>query len=468
MMVQYPDFHITHDDKDAAFVIRKAMQSEWRNKYWKDEARKAIFKWQQIGSSFVFYRWDAETGAEFEHASSWDVACDKHISNWHKARWIARRIAMPLREGVEQYGAKSFNLDTNVDDDSLDRRTIYVWCYWDRATEAHVLSGEDGAPDKLIFRGANLYGRIPYLVLVGEPNPTRNPHPLGDHHLASGMQQAVSDIDSAILNMGKHDGTITLIDGSIKADTIKEGLEQGFVPYKGLNAASPPILRIPAVQPSAALLEARQQNQSGLDAVQGVSGADRGVFEQQPNSATEVAYLSERSGRRGDDSRVKVGDFLNEWAQVHIQMMVRFGGPSQEYPATTESVLLWELLQGVQEVRVIDGSTFYTDPSVQQQQAMQLYQMELQSMELWLNLSQLGLVSAVPNIKARRDDMLRAFGKHELDEEYVTPQVMAPPMPGATPPSSSQAEVPVGEEGPAFPPQLAAAQTRMMGGSSEA
>lgn len=426
-----PDLHVKAQEDpeqpggvpNAAQIVAKAWKQSWINGNWKRETNAGLQKRYVAGLGAIAYRWDDEYGPCIEHVPSWQLLVDPHVTNWQRLEMGGRKIKMSLRRALELYDPNGENeyftsLDAIESDDgkNLDKEVVTIKIYWDKQEEVHAYN------EKVVLRDKNLYGRVPLIIIEGDLDPTDNVFPLSDSIMAAGLQQALTDLTTMCLNSARHGGPITTYDvnmfdkGGIEA--LQGGKQQGLVPIKQNNVQTPAIVRYPGEQLSPAWGEARHDMQYALDGVTGVTPADRG--EQIPNvTATQSVMTESKQGARPTQARADYEAWMNRIASAYIEMMQKFGGPTDEDPGTEEQNQLYLAFKAVYEVKVVEGSTTYKDPSTDQQQCMQLFTTVVQSYELFMSLAGMGLVKEIPNLKQFADDMLRAFSRQNI-EQYWT------------------------------------------------
>src|SRR5205085_4507816 len=95
---------------------------------------------------------------------------------------------------------------------------------------------------------------------------------------------------------------------------------------------------------------------------------------------------------------------------------------------TDEELVLWEALQDVQEVRVLESSTTYKDPTFEAQQSMQLLTLMGQLFPLFAQTGE------VPNLKRLAEDVLRASGRHDTQDYFIQASASVPQAPQQLPP----------------------------------
>lgn len=449
-----PDFHVVADDEQAREVGRKFLRTVWREYDFSKPARFAFIKRCISAQGFVNYRWDTEKGACWHHVQSWDLAVDPNVTDWQRLDWAAMRVKMSLRKAVEKYGKGAFDgIEDSGKPGSKDTKRVEIWVYWDKETEAHVFG------EKILNKDTvNHYGEVPIGVLEGDFDPNPTPFRLGDGQLAAGIAAGLSDLDENIFNTAKHGGPVNLYSNKLvdqaTRNAISDGKQQGWIAVKDYPEKG--FLRIPAEDVGDATLQAKDNLQKSLDAITGVTALQRGIPDQEYKFATEAALAAQFSGARGNQARIEYEKFVNWMAWKTIQLTILFGGPqideeTQQVVVTDEQQILWEDLQKIEEVFVIEQTTTYKDPAFEQQNAMQVFELLMAQYPTMVQAFQMGTMTRLPNIEKYVDDINRARGKFYVDEYWVTPPPMMPMLPPGGDPGAEEA--PVDETGQPLPPE---------------
>lgn len=411
-----PDWYVATGNPENAVFVRTFLRDKWKLYNWIRMSQKVLQKRYVSGLGILAYRWDDKKRSTFEFVQTWDLALDPHTTDFADVRWAARRIKMSLRDAIERYGAEPFPTGSMTDDGALDRERIEIWLYYDQDTEAHLYEG------KILNKEEtdNRYGRVPFLFLEGDIDPGTSIWPLGDSQLASGLQAELSDLNQIISRSAKHGGAINLVNTKqlekAGVAALEDGIPNGFIPVK--DVVQPPIVRIPGEQLSDTLLEAKREASQALDAITGVNGPMRGVISDRVQFATQVAITAQQSGARGIQSRIEFERFLNRWAETIIMLEVEFGGAS-----TNEEYILWEALQDVTEVYVIENSTAYKDPTQEAQTKLQVLTTVAQLYPIFAQTGQ-----PTPNLQHYLDDFLRATGIQDTSRYWLAPAPQMPPQ----------------------------------------
>lgn len=408
---------------NASDIVGKSWDISWANGNWKRETQSGLQKWGICGLAMLWYRWDSKFGPDFQHVPSKRYFIDPNATSLSRLDYAGIKIRLPLRKAYHIYDPdqkEKFFDDINLDDPdvNLDKKVVTITIYYDLKDEVHIYK------DKVIFRDENRYKRIPLIPLLGYIDPRGKPMPIGDNIVAAGLNQQVVDLAQGISNIAKHSGSLTLLSANGFDPTVEEALKSGetqqFLKTKGpLNPANLPLVRVPGEQPSPAYSEARREAQMALDGIQGVTPGMRG--EQVPGvTATQSVMVENRSGARPMQAKADYEEWITKMATAYIWLMQEFGGPTQDDPGTEETRNIWRAFKAVYQVQVIEGSSSYQNPAQDQQSTMQLFTTVMQSYELFLSVSQMGLVDKVPNLEQYVNDMLRAWSRQNI-EQYWKP-----------------------------------------------
>lgn len=469
-------------DSTAVEIAQKWWKSQWLQKNWRREANTALLKASMAGLGFVRYYW-SDDGPQYEHVHAWAVGVDPNVRNWQDLKFATVCVRMSLRNALARYPKSKHlikELRENAEDDRLDSRSaaVEVEVYHDVDTlwvdpdtgeeylgiEAHCIR------DEVVWKGPNLYKRVPLLVYEGNIDPGPTAFPIGDFQLAAGLQAGHSDVTQIIYNKARNNGPITVYAPSRFDRSAQEALKEGeynqWLPVKGgAMAADPPIMRIAGEEITQAELEAKREMEIAIDSAMAITQYQRGVINQSVNFATEAAILANQSGARPVAARLDYELFLTRWAAAAFWMLAEFGGPrmsetGEPVPTTDEALLLWTAGKSVVDVRISEGSTAFKDPAIDQQQSMQLFEMAARNYPLMLQLAQSGIADRVPSLQRLFEDVLRAFGRQEMDNYFVSMDAatvnpgMFGGIPGGGGPASANVSEPPSTSGNAYPPKI--------------
>jgi hypothetical protein len=459
---QVPKLHIrANEDPKAGFpnspaMIQLAWQQVWANGGFKRQMRGAWQKRKICGLGCVWYRWDTNYGYCIENVTSNRFFFDPHTTNMRRLRYAGVTVNMPLSEAVRKYDPQGdegfFSLD-NVEKDggsadtafrrtlarvkqalsfrgeddtagaSMERTTCKIYIYFDLENEVHIYN------DQVILRTENLYGAIPMHFRGLFIDPRDRILPLGMNVYARGLNQWLVWLASIAANTAKNGSTITFFDTNKIKGNERTAMENGSASQLiGLSAPlspqQPPMIRIPADQLSPAYGTARAEVQAALDGIMGASSSARG--ETPPGVTATAAMLSEsRSNAMMVDEQMEFEDWCTDVASSFIMCTQKFGGPIEDKHTPNDAKQLWHAFLSVLSVKVVNGSTSFSNPATELQASMQLYTTITQSWELWTQLAAKGVVKKVPKLSAVYDDLLIAFNRTNTDEYWME----APPPP---------------------------------------
>jgi hypothetical protein len=410
--------------QDRAEIVRRFLKQLWEMRGWARVFRKVLLKRALSGMGILAYLWHDEDGPLFETVRARDFACDPCVTDWRNLHWAARRIRMRREDARARY-PKITDLVTTPSSDilSLDdpaplsRETVELWVYWDRGTEATCYG------EQVLEQGPNLYGRVPLLILEGDIAP-ESELSMGDYDTASQLQEMLSRLQAMINNQAENGGAIGWYNPGLLDDTSKNAFDSGrpqeFIATQGDGHEV--FGYIPGQPSDPMLMEAFLLAQRGLDSATGVSEYQRGVINQSVKFATEAALLANQSGARGNQARIEFEQFVNFAARCLLHMVENFA-PAMMADGAPEDALLLQSIRSVQDIKVIETSTSYKDPSAEIQTNLQL----LQAMMPFI---QAGLVNPMPLVA----DVFRAFGKRDVHKYFQSP---APGAAGGGPPSGA-------------------------------
>lgn len=432
-------------DPDSALIWRQYMRDEWDRKGWQRVFLRMLLKRYVCGLGAVRWYWD-DKGIEFEHIQSWDYGVNPFVIDWQNPGYGKCTVRMSLRDAAERYPTcKQFEQMMGGDQSSAqsDKQIVYVDIYWDKDTEAHIY-GAEWVTHKSVAKNkdpkANLYNRVPFLFMEGDIHPGKTPFPIGDAVLAAGAQAQISDLDTSITQTAKAGVGFTLLDtGSggfdqAQLDALRKGESQQFIGVKGLDVNNLPVHRVAGEELRQSVMIARKEARDDMLSLIGITDQDLGLFGDAPRFATQVAAAAQKGGARQNQARSEYETCLNRAGAICLWLFKQFGGPYKhpetgEVVASDEHVALHEAAMRVTEVKVIESSTAYKDPTIEQQQSMQVYQLDMQSVETWIQLCQMGIYSEMPDLRKSRERVARAFGVNQTDQIWITVPKMEQPAP---------------------------------------
>jgi hypothetical protein len=465
---QTPKLHITaNEDPKSGFpgspaIIQKAWAMTWTNGAFKREMRGAWQKRKICGLGCIWYRWDKDYGFCVENVTSNRFFFDPHATNMRRLRYGGVSINMPLSVAMERYDPKGeegfFSTDTTdgysgppegmfrralnsfkqtfglpIEDQmagaSKERTTCKIYIYFDSENEVHVYN------DMVVHRTKNLYGMVPLHFRGLFIDPRDRILPLGMNVFARGLNQWLVWLAAICANTAKNGATITFFDTNKIKGPERTALENGSasqcIGVGGINSQSPPAWRLPADQLSPAWGPARTEVQAALDGIMGSSSAQRG--ETPPGVTATAAMLAESKANAIQvDEQMEFEDWCTDIARAFVMCTQRFGGPEDGKSTPDEAKIIWQAFLSVHDVKVVSGSTSFSNPATELQASMQLYTTVTQSWELWQQLAARGLVKQVPKLDAIYNDLLIAFNRTNI-EEYWMPAPPPPQGPGALP-----------------------------------
>lgn len=414
--VNDPDFRVLSEDNDVPHVMRQWLRQIWKTQDVSRTSVRTAQKWMISGLGICRYMWDSEARCpDAEFVQSWHFFHDPNAKSWRRLKWAGCVVVMAKEEAKEFYGTDEFN----VDPDAGDSDTVNIDIYWDMTTEAHVCNG------KVLKKTENLYGRPPFLFLEGDPNPNQSRYPIGDGRVTAGVCKMISNLYQMMANTAINGGPITFVNTNLLDSAAEKGLheaiEQGVVPVRD-NPDN--VYRRVGSEPLApALLEGLASMQRAIDASMGVTAFQRGQSVEGTTTATETMAMVQQSGSRGVEARVKFERFLDELANTFVYLQLLFGGPNDEvqdqHPMET---IVWHAAGMTDEVHVVEGSTVFRDPNMDQQQAMTLFNLAIQATPVMAQS-----VGKMPDLARLWQDVLTSFGRRDASVYVVdVPQAPAP------------------------------------------
>lgn len=408
---------------NAGEIVAKSWEASWKKGNWKREFKAALQKKGIIGSGFIRYYWDSRYGPCFEHVPYKRLLLDPNATNLTKLDYGGVILSKSVRKALRLYDPdetkKYFEEEYTglAEGSNLDKKLVKIYVYWDGESEVHIYQ------DKVVHKEDNDYKEVPIGAFEGFVDPRDKLLPLGDNVFAQGLNQGLFDLTSMAFNVAKHGQQITLGDSNYfdtqTQQAIKEGKQQQIIFTKGkLNPQALPLVRIAAERLSETWDKAYNIIMQALDGIMGTTPGQRG--QQLPNvTATQSVMVENRSGARPTEERADY-EALITWAmEKYVMMMQRFGGPTKDEPGTDETRMIWQAFKAVYDVRIVDGSASFEPPAADKQSAMQGYTTMVQSMPMWLQMAQAGVVQQIPNMQQWADDLVMAF-KKQNKEQYWT------------------------------------------------
>ena len=417
-----PDFLIKIGQEEThKEIVRTFLRAKWRLYNWVRLTRRVQLKKDLIGLGVVQYRWDKEKRSCFEYVKTDELAIDPNATDFSNLEFAGRKIKMSLRKAMTTFDKKNFDVSEGASDGYLDKKKVDVWLYWDKDEEVVIYN------NKVIKRGENRYHSIPLVFHEGDPDPNDVLWSLGDFQLAAGLQAELSDINAIISDAAKYGRGKTLVNVEQLGKGGQEALENGNDVIAVKDTVTPPIIRTQGQQLEATLLEAKREIKVAFDGITGVTQYQRGTMDYKADFATSVAAMAQQSGARAVLAQKEFERFVTKMAEIVVMLEREFGGAyyddGGEMQATDEEIILWEAMNDVEEVHVIESSTLYKDPNFDLQQSMQLLNVIAQLMPLMAQVGQ-----RLPNLESYIEDVLRASGKHDMGRYWaqMPPQQLQP------------------------------------------
>lgn len=446
--VNDPDFDIrmtegTQEGSDD--IVRQTFRHIWNKNDWTECDKCAALMCYIVGMGFQSFFWNEE-GPQFEIVMPWDMSVDPHVTTttWHKIRYFAKKISLPLEVARAKYPSIRKFLTVGPNDAGVERSVAEVWVYFDKTTECHLYEGRE-----LLFKTENKYQEIPLLRIMGEINPL-SPWRISDVDIAAPQQEILGELMDRLNDQAQNGGSVTFINQNALGDEAQQTalLEdqslESFYPITSSIPANEVAFRLPADPLGPALMEAIQLQKQGLDEGTAVNQFQRGALSDQTKTATEVAIMSRQSGARGVATRIQYERFCQQKAEKLLFMLKEFSGVE-----TDEDFTLWEALQAIASIKVVESSTTYLDPALEQQSRMQL-------MTMFAELAPvLQAQGVIVNLKKFAEDVLRAFQVRDAESYFIPMPPMAPPgqpgQPGQGVEQGQGAQGGAGQPNPAQP-----------------
>ncbi len=420
-----PEFLVTAADAAASDLVRTHLRDTWHRDNRIRLLRRVLLCRTIVGMGFLAYLWDREHGFLAEYVHVRDVIYDPHTydETWDTPRWAGRKVRVPQAEAIERWG--SVIGEHLRERDADDKATaVEITLYWDSEIEAEILGS------KILRTAPNAYGRVPILVLQGDPHPVSE-FADGDYDQCVGAIDLYHRLQNILNNAALHGGGTgwlrsDFVDESVR-QAVLEGTHRGWVPINGVPGEQA-IGYTPAMPIAPAVLEAMRFVGAGLDADQGVPQYARGVTLRDPKFATQVAMETSASGARATLGRAEFERFAERVARAEIECHAKFGLGGASWP-TDEEIALFEAMSSVTDIRVSEESASYRDPAMEQQASLQMLQTVAGLMPLFLQLGQAGVVDRIPNITAYLTDVLHAYRRRETDAYWrpIETQLAAAP-----------------------------------------
>jgi len=422
--------------EEAAAVWRDFMAREWQYKAWDTVFARILLDSLIGGLGVLAWGWN-KNGIVLEHVPIGDLRIDPYIKDWNEPAWGGRVIRMSLREAAMRYKNGPFKKMIESGDEKdvpytskADRDTVKIEVYWDSEIEAHVYQDELLIPNEVADNKnpyENLYAIVPLLFLTGTLIPGYA-FPISDAMLTFGTQEELSELVQAISAAAKKTVGITAYDPDILDPPAKAALENPSVgmniPVRGLKQDDAPFYNLPPVPLPQALLEAKRNAELDLQALLGVSDMDMGILMTPKQTATALTMARQGGGAMRAHSVAKYETFMNRVADVCL-LLVRSFMPVPFDPDTglplvdRQRLKIIQAAHSIRSVQVIEGSMAFREPAMTQQQAMQLFELGLRSLPMFVQYAP-ATGGKIPNIVMLFEDVLRTFGKMAPERYFVT------------------------------------------------
>ena len=429
-------------------IVEKALKQFGKKGGWVRIMTAALQKYDICGLGAIRFYYDPKWGPMIEHVTSNRLLIDHDCTNFNLLEWGGAHVQMSLRKILRTYPSKkdlfagldmSEEPDQNTLDSSYEKISLY---YEDDGEQVHVWNDGDDH-DSELFRGKNLYGRVPLCFMLAWSDPRGHMLPLGENVFATGMAQEVVHLHNNISNTAKNGGALNLYSEPMLQDStkvaIQEGQQQQWIGIKGpMTQTNLPVHRIPAEEISNSIQVATQQAMAYLRAIVGVDASAAGEEAQKGVTATQAVMAHARGAAMPTMVRTKYEELWAEVLTEVVKMVAEFGGKKKGEQVSTEQDVVHEAFESCYEVMVVPGSTSYQPLATDQQAVMQLYTTVMQSLPAWEAQALRGITDWVPNIQKLYRDLLQAFGRLE-DEDYQTAAPPPPPPEQSIPPDMMKA-----------------------------
>lgn len=407
-------------DEISSGIVREYLRAVFQANQIARAGRQIVLDRLIGGMGFMASLW---TGGGYvaERIAPNDFVADPNVveTGWNDLRYAARRVAIPLDIAAKRYGrvvaerAWEVGNTGNVGDErDRQRYPVKIWVYWDEDEEIEVAEGGEN-DSEVLLRRPNLYGRVPVRCLLGEPHPTRA-WGLSDYDVAYAAYALEEHLQDVVSRQAKDGGGHRWVqDGFVNEEDLAKLLRGENVPFVRISGATPEkaIGFSPNDALNPAVLAAMEYVHRGLMAAQGVTQYDIGLSQDGARFATEAAMIAHRSSARGTLLRREYEELLGYLARDCVAYTSRFGlDPNATTPASEE---LWFACRAVSEVHVMERSSSWRDPMLEQQQAGQLVTLMMQMFPLSVQLGK-----PVNPLKAL-DDLLRAQNRTDIQEYYL-------------------------------------------------
>jgi len=353
-------------DRDDSDVVDKFFKRMWQKNNWKRVSRKAYLKSAISGMGIVCCYWNPERGVVWEPVSPKDFLFDPYLEDFERLRWGARRIKVPLEEACEMYPKLKEYVKDDYEDDGTSASMCDLWVYWDENTESVLYN------DNIVDISPNRYKSVPLVFLANEEDP-EGPFDTGDFDSCLGLQAEHTLLVDANNDQARNGGTITAVNSGQLKGKSKENFANGHLQsiLEIESGAFEDIMhRYPAAPVNPAAQIAISMMERAIDARTAVTPEERGQADPNAKFATQVAIANKMQGAMGQDQIAEFERFINILTQKTLEYLRAF-----MVPETPDEMQLFQILHGVSEIVVTEGTMNYSDPAYQAnmvQQAIQI------------------------------------------------------------------------------------------------
>lgn len=457
--IQAPDFVVNASDTDNALIVRELLRHDWAKGEWNRVLAKATLDRFLCGHGFVTYLYDPVEQFVLEHIDVRDVICDPNTidATWNRMVWGGRTIHMPMSDAVARYGsmaeASAQSADVSAVRDQYGRGRVTlrpdivdVHVLWDDEEEVEIIG------ERIVRRSPNYYGRVPIIVTRGNPHPV-GPFSTGDYDEAFGTAETLRGLTNVLQEHARHKGGYAWVRPDLVGEDVRDAVldnsHVGVVPISGAGGDEVfGYTRVAEISP--ALLEGIRLVSAGLDADQAVSQFSRGAVSRPSGLATEAALEVSAGGARAALARAEYEHVANMVAGAWLNVRRAFaldprGGSPEEH-----DIEIFEAMLDTDEIRIIEESSAWRDPSQDQASAIALFDAVLRAIPVLGNLTAMGYQAPMPDLQMYLNDLLRAFRRKDVDK-YWMPLPSVQGMPGDAgggplPAPPAQTPTPPGQE----------------------
>ena len=431
----HPDHICTCSSPDNAQIVRAYLKDAWRAGGWRRIVMQSALDMFISGLGFMGYLWDT-TGFVAEYVAPGDILADPNTvdATWNRLRAGGWTIRMPVEDAKARYGkevAGSATVGEDINDGistiNWDAPYVSVDLWWTEDSEYEVVG-------ETILKRPNLYGRVPLLVLQGNLDP-RSHFAVGDYDEALGASELLRKLMNILGFVGRFGNgypwvRADMLDGDVR-EAVLEGSHDGVIPITA-GTGSDVFGYTPVTPLNPALTEAIRMVSAGVDADQAVDQYSRGAVTRPSSFATEAALQVSAGGARAAQVRANFEEFCEGLSRACVDVSRKFLLDPRKGEPTDAERMIWEALLDCDDVRIVEESTTWRDPGQDLAQAVQVFDLALRAWPTFMQMAQMGLASAVPNLQTMAEDVLRAARRRQTDS-YFVPVDPAAMVPQATP-----------------------------------